>query len=125
MNESVGQKFERTDVIAEKIQPLLDKAKENGKDTAAIEAALDAFLVSTEEARPIYEATQAFIATYEGFDADGKVTDFEKAIGTLKSLRENFKELKEITGESGKSLREAIQEFREENPRPEKPATNS
>ena len=60
------------------------------------------------------------IDSHEGFDTDGKVIDAEKAIETIKSLRESMSQLKESAGESGKSLREAIKAYREANPRPEK-----
>jgi hypothetical protein len=117
INERVGKKFERADVLTEKIQTLIDEASADGKDTAAVQAALDAFNLATEEAGPLYDAAQLIIDAHEGFDADGKVTDVEKAADTIKSLGESLRGIKDITGESGKSLREAIKAYREANPR--------
>ncbi len=91
-------------------------------DTAGVQAALDAFNASVDEARPVYEAAQDVIRTHSGFDANGKVTVFEKAAGTLKSLKESLGNIREITGVNGKALREATKAFREANPRPERPS---
>ncbi len=117
INERVGKKFERADALVEKIQSLIDAATADGKDTSAVQAALDAFSLATEEARPLYGAAQATIDAHEGFDADGKVTDAEKAAETIKSLGASLRDVKEAMGESGKALREAIKAYREANPR--------
>ncbi len=119
INERVGKKFERADALVEKIQTLIDKATADGKDTAAVQAALDAFGLAIEEARPLYNAAQSIVDAHEGFDADGKVTDAEKAAETIKSLGESLRGIKDVTGESGKALREAIKAYREANPRTE------
>ena len=118
INERVGKRFVRVDALTEKVQALIDKATESGKDTAAVQAALDAFNLASVEARPIYDAAQSVIGAHEGFDVDGKVIDSDKAIETLKSLRESLQGVKEVTSESGKSLREATKAYREANPRP-------
>jgi len=130
INERVGKIFEQADMVIEKIQARIDEENEAGADTSAVQAALDVFKVTVEEARPIYESAQDVIAAHEGFDDEGKVTDSEKAVETLKSLGESLREIREITGDSRKTLREAIKAFREANPRPErpdaeKPTTNS
>ena len=66
INERVGKKFERADVLTEKIQTLIDEASADGKDTAAVQAALDAFNLATEEAGPLYDAAQLIIDAHEG-----------------------------------------------------------
>ncbi|MBT3337109.1 MAG: hypothetical protein HN855_15545 [Anaerolineae bacterium] len=121
LNERVGKTFERVDTLTEKIQTLIEKADEKGMDTSAVQAALDAFNAAVDEAYPVYEAAQDVIAAHAGFDANGKVTDAETAQATLKSLGESLKEIRGMTVESGKALRDAIKAFREANPRPEKP----
>lgn len=121
INQRVGKIFDRVDTMTEKIQTLIERANENGMDTANVQAALDAFTASVDEARPIYESAQDLIRKHSGFDANGKVTVPEKAMETLKSLKDSYKEIREITGMKGKALREAIKAFREANPRPERP----
>jgi len=118
--ERLGKVIDRSDTMMEKIQAWIDKAKENGKDVTALQAALDAYKQAVQEAGPMYEEAQSIVKTHAGFDADGKVTDREQAIQTLKDLGAKLKNLREQIGMPGKALREAIKAFREAN----KPADN-
>ncbi len=117
------ERMSHTDEFVAKVQKLIDRAKENGKDVSAVEAALDAFEVQVKEAHPIYESAKGIINSHQGFDSDGKVTDPEKAKETVKTMREKLKEIRVAMDGTGKALREAIRTFREANPRPEKTPT--
>ena len=110
-----GQVLERADRMAERFQNLIDWMNENGEDTTALQAALDAFEDALKEAHPVYESAKGILNAHQGFDADGKVTDHEKAIETVKELRDKIQEVRGIVGESGKALREAIKTFRDAN----------
>ena len=114
------QQMGKTDEFIEKIQKLIDRASANGKDVSALQAALDAFADAWKDAKPIYESMKGIINSHQGFDKDGKVTDPEKAKETVKSMHEKFQEIKRVMNGTGKALREAIQAFRDANPRPEK-----
>jgi len=103
------------------VEELIARAKEKGLDVSAIEAALTAYKEAIETSQPIYEQAADLVATHEGFDANGKVTDVEKARETVKQLGETIKQYHEEMGGAAKALREAIKDFREANPRPEKP----
>ena len=116
--ERFGKLIERSDKLTEKIQNLIDKAAANGKDVAAVQAALDAYNHAVDDAGPMYDEAKAIVATHAGFDDAGKVTDFEQAKSTLKELGAQLKALREHIGLPGKALREAIKAFREANPRP-------
>ena len=118
--ERMGKVIDRSDKMVEKIQIWIDKAKENGKDVTALQAALTAYKQAVQEAGPMYERAQSIVSEHAGFDADGKVTDREQAIQTLKDLGAQLKDLREQIGMPGKALREAIKAFREAN----KPADN-
>jgi Sec-independent protein translocase protein TatA len=48
------------------------------------------------------------------------VIDPEKAKETVQQLGQKLKEIREAMGGTGQALREAIQEFREANPRPKR-----
>ena len=122
--EKIGKGFDRNDAFIEKVQTLIDKAGENGKDVSAIQAALDAFEQATKDAHPLYESAKGIINSHQGFDNDGKVADIEKAKETVKSMGEKMKEIKEAMGGTGRALHEAIKAFREANPRPERPIEN-
>lgn len=111
--ERQGQRFDRADEITGKIQGLIDKMEENGKDVAALQAALDAFDAALKEVHPIYESAKGIINSHKGFDADGKVTDSEQAVETVKELGAKMKEMREIVGGPGKALREAIKAYRD------------
>jgi hypothetical protein len=121
--QKLGAGFERSDAFFEKAQKLIDNAKQNGKDVSAVQSALDAFEAATKNAHPIYESAKGIINSHQGFDADGKVTDPEKARETVKAMGEKLKAIKDAMNGTGKALREAIKAFREANPRPVKTPT--
>ena len=111
--------FGRADEFIERVQRLIDRAKANGKEVSAVQAALEAFAVAIKEAHPIYESMKGIVNSHQGFDGDGKVTDPEKAKETVKAMHDKFQEIKTVMNGTGKSLREAIKAFREANPRPQ------
>jgi len=122
--ERIGNHFERADAFVERIQNLIDRAEENGKDASAVQAALDAFEAAIQEAHPIYESANGIINSHQGFDDDGKVTDPEQARETVQALRGKFEEIRDAMNGTGRALREAIKAFRQANPRPQPiPAT--
>jgi len=117
------ERMGRTDGFVARVQKLIDRAKENGKDVSAVQAALDAFKAAAKEAQPIYESIKGIINSHQGFDNNGKVTDPEKAKETVKAMHEKFKEIRDAMNGTGKALHEAIKAFREANPRPQPTAT--
>ena len=117
--EKIGNGFERDEEFTGKVQKLIDRAKENGKDVSAVQAALDAFESALKDAHPVYESGKGIVNSHQGFDENGKVTDPEKAKETVQAMGEKLKEIKDAMGGTGRALREAIKAFREANPRPE------
>jgi hypothetical protein len=117
------ERMGHTDEFIARAQQLLDRAKENGKDVTAVQAALDAFAAKAKEAQPVYESIKGIISSHQGFDENGKVTDPAKAKETIRSMHEKLKEIRETMDGAGKSLREAIKAFRAANPRLEKTPT--
>jgi len=113
--ERQGKMLDRADEMVDRIQGLIDRMNENGKDTAALQAALDTYEEALKDAHPIYESAKGIINFHQGFDADGKVTDREKAVETVKELRDKLKDVRQIVGEPGKALRGAIKAFRDAN----------
>ena len=120
MYEKIGNGFDRSDGFVGKVQDLIDKAGANGKDVSAVQSALDAFNEALKDAHPVYESGKGIVNSHQGFDRDGKVTDPEKAKETVKSMGEKLKEIKDAMDGTGRALREAIRDFREANPRPER-----
>jgi hypothetical protein len=123
--ERMGQRFEREDEFMAKAQKLIDRAKENGKDVSAVQAALDAFEAAVQKARPIYESMNGIVNSHQGFDANGKVTDPAGAQETVQAMHAKFQEIKATMDGTGKVLREAIKSFREANPRTPRPTPTS
>lgn len=121
--EKLGKGFDRADDFTARAQQLIDRAKENGKDVSALQAALDAFESAIKEAHPIYEGGKGIINSHQGFDANGKVTDAEKAKETVQAMHDKLQEVKVAMNGTGKALREAIRDFRQANPRPTKTPT--
>ena len=120
--ERAGTLFERSETFIERVQNLINKANEHDLDTTAVQAALDAFSNAVKDAHPVYEGTKGIINSHQGFDADGNVTDFEKAKETVKEFGGKLRDLRQMTQPSREALRDAIDAFREANPRPERPA---
>ena len=117
--ERIGDGFERSDAFVERVQKLIDRAKENGKDVSALQAALDAFEAALKDAHPVYESAKGIVNSHQGFDENGKVTDPEKAKETVRAMGEKLKEIKDAMDGTGRALREALKAFREANPRPQ------
>jgi len=113
--ERLGKGFEDTDAQIAQFQARIDKAAENGKDVTALQAALDAFESALKSGRPIYASMNGIVNSHQGFDANGKVTDAEKAKSTLGEMRAKMQELKSAMNGTGKALREAMKAFREAN----------
>jgi len=111
--ERQGFMLDRADRLVERIQELIDRLEENGKDVTALQAALDTFEEALKDAHPIYESAKGIINSHQGFDADDKVTDREKAVETIRGLGEKLKEVRQLVGEPGKTLREALKAFRD------------
>jgi hypothetical protein len=121
--DRLGEGFDRADDFIAKAQSLIDKASANGKDVKALQAALDAFEASIEEALPVYESAQPIVDAHAGFDEKGKVTDAEQAQETVRAMGEKLKEIRSAMDGTARALREAIKAFREANPRPKPTAT--
>jgi len=98
----VYNRMVRTDEFVAKIQRLIDRAKANGKDVSAVQAALDAFEAQWKEAKPIYESIKGIVNSHQGFDANGKVTDPEKAKETVKEMHAKFKEIRDTRMEQAR-----------------------
>jgi len=121
---NLGKFFDVVDGRVLKGQALIDKAKANGKDVSAIQAALDTFSQAVKQARPIYEGTQGIVSAHAGFDQNGNVTDFATARETVRILKDDFKQIQQILNKPRHDLHLAIQNFRTANgliPTPTKP----
>ena len=120
MVEKQAQHMTRAEALVGKVEGLISKAKENGKDTAALEAAVAAFKSKAAEAKKLNGSAANIVKIHAGFDADGKVVDREPARETLKAGNEPLKEARGIFTDALKNLREAVKAWRDANPKPQK-----
>lgn len=111
----IGKGFEDPDAHIAKIQAMIDKAAEKGKDVSALQAALDAYADALLASKPAYDALGEIINAHAGFDENGKVTNSEQAQATIKEARAGMQALKDSMGGTFKALREAVKSFREAN----------
>jgi len=91
--------------VVGRVQELIDKAKEEGKDTSDLEGALAAFKTAIGQAQAGHDTAASVMSAHAGFDASGKVADTEQARQTLKAARDALRE-------GGHTLREGTREFR-------------
>ena len=103
----------KADEFFAKVQSGIDKATAKGYDASGIRAALDALKAAVETARPIHQIAASIIASHDGFDATGKVTDRAQARETVKLLGQSLKDYRSTVGDPFKALREAVKAFRE------------
>jgi hypothetical protein len=111
--ERMGKLFDGTGEKKAKAEERLDQADALGIDTTAVRDALDALDAAVRQARPDYEAVKGIVDSHLGFDANGKVTDHDQALATIKQVREKMKVVRETVAEPIRNLRESIRDLRE------------
>jgi hypothetical protein len=113
--ERLGNFLDKAGARIEKAQGLIDRARANGRDVTALQAALDDLADSVKRVRPVYEGGKGIIASHQGFDDAGQATDFEKALATVRQMGSKLREIRQTLLPSLRSLRDAVREFRQAN----------
>jgi uncharacterized protein YukE len=90
---------------AETAQQRIDEDKAAGKDTTAIQSALDTFKSQIEVAQSSWNAAKSILEARAGFDANGQVTDLQQARDTVRDAGRALRD-------TGHTLRDAAREFR-------------
>ena len=112
----IGEAVNNFDLVTGNVQKLLDKAKSNGKDVSAIQAAFDTFKAAFQTGKPSYEQANTILGSQTSFDSNGKVIDTEKAKATVKSLRTVLQQYSGTVKTARQALRDAVHNFRLANP---------
>ena len=102
---------------------LIDKANQKGWDTSVIQVTLNAFTAIIPTAQAAHNPGAAIIASHNGFNADGKVTDRAVAVETVKALGQVLKDTRLAMNRTGQALREAVKAFRNAHRPAQAPAT--
>ncbi len=107
--------YDNIDAREQRGQELIDRAKANGKDVSAVQAALDAFEAAVKQSQPAFESTKGIVASHQGFDASGNVTDPVKAFETVLDMHAKLKDVRQTILPAARTLRQAIRDFRAAN----------
>jgi hypothetical protein len=118
-----GDRLAKVDAFIARAQTLIDKANQKGLDTSAVQAALNAFAAVIPAAQAAHAPGAAIIASHNGFDSNGKVTDRAAAIGTVKALGQVLKDTRLAMNGTGQALRAAVRAFREAHRPAQAPVT--
>ncbi|GAB4502900.1 MAG: hypothetical protein Fur0035_24580 [Anaerolineales bacterium] len=116
--QKIVERLGHADEFLARIEKLVEKASQNGKDVSAIQAALTDLKAAMQSAQPNLDQAAQILATGSGFDASGKVTNLDSARETVRSAGEALKAYRAAVKDEFQALRAAIQAFREANPRP-------
>ncbi|HEX8992439.1 MAG TPA: hypothetical protein VF784_12235 [Anaerolineales bacterium] len=111
----LGKFFDNIDQRITRGQALIDKARANGKDVSALQAALNVFSTAVKQARPAYESIKGIVASHAGFDDQGSVVDPVKAFQTVLEMRLKLTEIRGMILPPARALRQAFQDFRQVN----------
>jgi len=114
--ERLGRLLEQAEGWIPKAQQRLERARENGKDTAAVQAALETFAEAVKNAHPLYQSGEGILASHKGFDDSGRVTDAARARQTVEDLGKTLKQIRDLLRGPARALREAVRELRQADP---------
>ena len=114
--EQQARHMKRADALIGKAEVLITRAKANGKDTAALEAAVAAYKTKEIEFKKLNSAAADILKTHAGFDANGKVVNRDLAKQTLQDGHEQVKDARGLFSDALKKLHETFKAWREANP---------
>jgi hypothetical protein len=101
--------------IATRVQAWIDRLNADGKDTGLLETALSTFKTNLASAQASHDEAAAILAAHNGFDANGKVTDRQAAIETVRSVGSALKTVHRTLSQAVIELRKAIIDWRAAN----------
>jgi uncharacterized protein YukE len=97
---------------AENAQQRIDEDKAAGKDTTAIQAALDTFKSQIEVAQSSWNTAKSILEAKAGFDANGQVTDLQQARDTLREAGRALRDTGDTLRDAAREFRRAVQDYR-------------
>ena len=111
-----ADRLAKVNTAADKLSTLIDKAKSNGKDVSALEAALATFKGQVAKAHTAHDQAASILSTHSGFGTDGKVTDAVAARQTVASARTSLEDAHVILQQAVADLHATVRSWREANP---------
>jgi hypothetical protein len=111
INNKIDLFILKADNASARMDTLIQKLKDQGKDTSKLEEDASSFDTMMNEAKQSHQSDINLFASHNGFDSDGKVTNIQDAKAFLEqaasSQKETLKKLKSATEPSGDFFREA------------------
>jgi hypothetical protein len=100
---------------ADRLENLIDQARNHGRDVSALEAALASFRASMNSAQAKHDQGEAILDTHAGFDDDGEVIEIKAAWETVKGAGKEFRDAGKTMATALRTLHGAIRDWREAN----------
>jgi hypothetical protein len=118
-----SDRLANADEFITRAQFLIEKANQKGWDTSVVQAALNAFAAVIPDAQAAHNPGAAIIASHNGFDAHGNVTDRTAAVETVRALGQVLKDTRTAMNGTGQALREAVKALRDAHQPAQVPVT--
>ena len=115
-----GLRLDMSRTIITQTQTWIDALKAEGKDTSALQSALDAFSGQVQAMQAAHDKAKSILDAKAGFDAGGKVVDADQARQTVKDARQAMKEAHQSIKSASDAFRDAVKAFRQAN-KPQNP----
>jgi hypothetical protein len=110
-----GLRLDMSRTIATQTQTWIDALKADGKDTSALQSALDAFNGQVQAMQAAHDKAKGVLDAKAGFDAGGKVVDAGQARQTVQDARQAMKDAHGIIKSASDAFRDAVKAFRQAN----------
>ena len=111
VNHRIDRFLDKTDNVSERMNMVMQRLKDQGKDVTKLEQAASDFNRLVDKAKTDHQRILELYAAHEGFDSDGTVTDIKEAEAFIResgrAQRDNIMELKGAARHLREFFREA------------------
>jgi uncharacterized protein YlxW (UPF0749 family) len=107
--------LDKANQAAAKAQELIDAAKSEGKDVAALEAGLAVFKNQISSAQSAHDVACGILSTHAGFDADGNITDRDAAHQTIISARQSLENAHKMIDQAVRDLNRVVKDWKRDH----------
>jgi chromosome segregation ATPase len=116
--KALDAQVKRLTAVDERVQKVTERIanlKSQGKDTTALDEALNDFKAAVQEAHTSHDSAAAILKTHAGFDANGKVTDAQQARATVKEAEQLLRRVHQGLRPAIRDVVRAVREFIRDN----------
>jgi TolA-binding protein len=112
---SQEKRLERAQQVIGKTEEWIDGLKEQGKDTSALESALDRYEGAVGDAGRHLERAGSILASHAGFDSSGHVVERAQAAKTVRDAGKAERQFHLVITRANVDFREAVRDYRRGN----------